>query len=155
MLLTADDPSMMHITGLVGYHGKHGCHLYCSLTGHQEEHRKHYFPALLKPENYSVEGCTHDDINIQVLPMPSSNRYHQNLLHLLVSPNETQYRARCLATGISKPSIFSGLVASATLGLPHSASSDIMHLAVLNILDLMISLWHGTIDCTKPDNKST
>src|SRR5216683_5094172 len=106
MLLTADDPSMMHITGLVGYHGKHGCHLYCGLTGHQEEHGKHYFLALLKLENYSVEGCTHDDINIQVLPMPSSNRYHQNLLHLLVSPNETQYRARCLATGISKPSIF-------------------------------------------------
>jgi hypothetical protein len=30
-----------------------------------------------------------------------------------------------------------------------------MHLAVLNISDLLISLWHTTVDCTKPDNKST
>jgi hypothetical protein len=29
-----------------------------------------------------------------------------------------------------------------------------MHLAALNLSDLMISLWHSTIDCTKPDNKS-
>ena len=51
--------------------------------------------------------------------------------------------------------IFSGLDASCTLGLPHSAGSDIMHLAVLNLTDLMISLWRGTIDCTTLDNKST
>jgi len=30
-----------------------------------------------------------------------------------------------------------------------------MHLATLNILDLMISLWRRTIDCTKPDDRST
>ena len=30
-----------------------------------------------------------------------------------------------------------------------------MHLAALNISDLMISLWQGTIDCTRPDDKST
>jgi hypothetical protein len=146
---------MMHITGFVGYHGKHGCHLYCGLAGCQEEHGNHYFPALLKPENYSVEGCTHDDINIKHLPNPSHERYHQNMCYLLASPSDSQYRARCLATGISKPSIFSGLVSSATLSLPRSASSDIMHLAMLNLLDLFISLWCGTINCTKPDDKST
>ena len=36
-LLTADGPGMMHITGLVGYHGKHGCRLYCGLAGRREE----------------------------------------------------------------------------------------------------------------------
>ena len=41
-----------------------------------------------------------------------------------------------------------------SLRLPYSAGSDIMHLAVLNILDLLISLWRMTLDCTKPDNKS-
>jgi len=41
------------------------------------------------------------------------------------------------------------------LGLPHSAGSDIIHLAALNLTDLMISLWCSTIDCTKPDDKST
>ena len=30
-----------------------------------------------------------------------------------------------------------------------------MHLTALNLTDLMISLWHGTIDCTNPDDKST
>jgi hypothetical protein len=29
-----------------------------------------------------------------------------------------------------------------------------MHLGALNLSDLMISLWRGTIDCTKPDDKS-
>jgi hypothetical protein len=32
-LLTANGPGMMHVTGLVGYHGKHGCRLYCRLAG--------------------------------------------------------------------------------------------------------------------------
>ena len=30
-----------------------------------------------------------------------------------------------------------------------------MHLAALNLIDLMISLWRSTIDCTMPDDKST
>ncbi|KAH9162708.1 hypothetical protein EDB89DRAFT_1860572 [Lactarius sanguifluus] len=30
-----------------------------------------------------------------------------------------------------------------------------MHLAALNISDLMINLWRGTIDCTAPDNRTT
>jgi hypothetical protein len=29
-----------------------------------------------------------------------------------------------------------------------------MHLGALNLNDLMISLWRGTIDCTRPDEKS-
>jgi hypothetical protein len=41
------------------------------------------------------------------------------------------------------------------LGLPYSAGLDIMHLAALNISDLLISLWRATIDCTKPDDKSS
>ena len=36
-LLAADSPSMMHVTGFVGYHGKHGCRLYCSLPGQCKE----------------------------------------------------------------------------------------------------------------------
>jgi hypothetical protein len=87
--------------------------------------------------------------------MPLRKRYLENLHYLLTSPTDSQYQTQRLATGISRPSIFSGLVSSSTLGLPSSASSDIMHLAMLNILDLLISLWCGTIDCTKPDNRST
>ena len=60
---------------------------------------------------------------------------------LVTSPSDAQYHARRLETGISKPSIFSGLDPSSTLGLPKSAGSDIMHLGALNLSDLMISLW--------------
>jgi len=154
-LITADGPGMMHITGMVGYHGKHGCHLYCGMQGCCEQHGKHYFPALLKPLDYNVEDCMHDDIDVRHLPIPSYEKYHKNLRIVTTSPNQRQYHARCLETGISKPSIFSGLDWSATLGLPHSAGSDIMHLAVLNLPNLMLSLWHGTIDCTRPDDRST
>jgi hypothetical protein len=154
-LLTADGPGMMHVTGFVGYHGKHGCRLYCGMAGRREAQGKQYFPVLLRPLNYEVEGCTHADIDIRRLPSPSREQYNANLRYLVTSPNEAQYRARRLATGISKPSIFSGLDHSSTLGLPYSAGSDIMHLAALNLSDLMISLWRGTIDCTRPDDKSS
>ena len=125
------------------------------MAGRREVHGKQYFPALLKPLNYEVEGCMHADIDIRYLPHPSRDQYHDNLRHLVASPNETQYCARRLATGISKPSIFSGLDRSSSLGLPYAAGSDIMHLGTLNLSDLMISLWQGTIDCTKPDDKSS
>ena len=51
--------------------------------------------------------------------------------------------------------MFSGIGSSSTLGLPRSAGSDIMHLGTLNISDLMIGLWRGTIDCTRPDDRAT
>ncbi|KAH9174055.1 hypothetical protein EDB89DRAFT_1849371, partial [Lactarius sanguifluus] len=154
-LLTADGPGMMHVTGLVGYHGKHGCRLYCGLPGRREPNGKHYFPALLKPNDYSIDGCAHADVDIWSLPRPSAEIYNVNLRIVVAAPNDTQYKTRRLATGISKPSIFSGVDPSSTLGLPRSAGSDIMHLAALNISDLMINLWHGTIDCTVPDNRTT
>lgn len=154
-LLTADGPGMMHVTGFVGYHGKHGCRLYCGLQGRREPTGKHYFPVLLKPKEYDVQGCAHGDIDIRYLPKPSREQYLANLQHLVASPNQAQYRARRLATGISKPSIFSGLDHSSTLGLPHSAGSDIMHLAALNIPDLLISLWRATMDCKGSDDKAT
>ena len=154
-LLTADGPGMMHVTGFVGYHGKHGCQLYCRLQGHCKPAGKHYFPALLKPTDYEVEGCAHEDIDIRELPKPSREQYLANLHYLVASPSQAQYRIRRLATGISKPSLFSGLDHSSTLGLPYSAGSDIIHLTALNISDLLISLWHVTLDCTKPDDKST
>jgi Transposase family tnp2 len=153
-LLTADGPGMMHVTGFVGYHGKHGCRLYCGLQGRREPAGKHYYPALLKPRDYDVEGCAHEDLDIRHLPKPSHEQYLANLQYLVASPSQAQYRSRRLATGISKPLIFSGLEHSSMLGLPYSAGSDIMHLAALNISDLLISLWHTTIDCTKPDNKA-
>jgi len=92
-LITADGPGMMHITGMVGYHGKHGCRLYCGMQGCREQHGKHYFPALLKPLDYDVEDCMHDDIDVRHLPIPSYEKYHKNLCIVTTSPNQRQYRA--------------------------------------------------------------
>lgn len=154
-LITADGPGMMHITGLVGYHGKHGCRLYYGMKGHHEEHGKHYFPVLLKPTDYAVCDCNHPDVDVRDLPKPSREQYLLNLHELITSTSDTNYHARRLKTGISKPSIFLCIDRSYMLGLPYSTGSDIMHLAALNISDLMISLWRGTIDCTRPDDRST
>jgi hypothetical protein len=90
-LITADSPSIMHITGMVGYHGKHGCYLYCGMQGCCEYHRKHYFLALLRPDNYKVTDCTYEDIDMSNLLTPSHEQYYKNLCFLITSPNDSQY----------------------------------------------------------------
>jgi len=64
----ADGPGMTYLNGLVGHHGKNGCHLFCSLPGRHKRGKPHYYPALLKPTNYSVKGSDHPDIDINKLP---------------------------------------------------------------------------------------
>jgi hypothetical protein len=152
---TADGPGMAYLNGLVGHHGKHGCRLYCSVTGRHKPGGSHYFPALLKPDNYAVQGCDHEDISFANLPSCSQKTYHSNLHYLMSSPNETQYKKRRLETGISKPTIFLGLKQDKMLGIPGCFGSDIMHLGSLNLPDLLINLWRGTLDCDKKDDVST
>ena len=152
---TADGPGMMHISGLVGYHGKYGCRLYCGLVGRHKANGSHYYPVLLKPNNFTVSGCSHDDISFTSLPTCSLSLFQQNLQYLVESPNDTQYKRRRLETGISKPSLFLGLQQHKTLPLPGCFGSDVMHLLALNISDLLISLWRGTFDCERTDNRSS
>jgi hypothetical protein len=154
-LNTADSPGMTHLNGLVGHHGKYGCRLYCPIPGRHKPGGSHYYPALLKPDNYTVEGCDHGDISFTNIPSCSQINYVANLRHLMASPNETQYKKRRLETGISKPSIFLGLQHDKMLGIPGCFGSDIMHLCSLNLPDLLINLWRGTFDCDKKDNRST
>ncbi|KAF8805539.1 hypothetical protein BYT27DRAFT_7224792 [Phlegmacium glaucopus] len=143
---TTDGPGMMYLNGLVGYHGKHGCCLYCSITGRRKPGGSHYYPALLKPHNYTIDGS---------LPACSPDLYVKNLHYLMASGNETQYKKHCLVTGISKPSIFLGLQPQKSFPVPTCFGSDIMHLAALNIPDLLINLWCGTFDCDKKDDCAT
>ncbi|KAF8813455.1 hypothetical protein BYT27DRAFT_7220393 [Phlegmacium glaucopus] len=154
-LATADGPGMAYLNGLVGHHGKYGCRLYCSVTGRHKPGGLQYYPALLKPNNYAVQGCDHDDISFANLPSCSQKDYFLNLHHLMSSLNETQYKKRRLKTGISKPTIFLGLQQDRILGIPGCFGSDIMHLGSLNLPDLLINLWRGTLDCDKKDDIST
>jgi hypothetical protein len=154
-LATADGPGMAYLNGLVGHHGKYGCRLYCSVTGRHKPGGSHYFPALLKPNDYAAQGCDHDDVSFANLPSCSQEKYYSNLRYLMSSPNETQFKKRRLETGISKPTIFLGLQQDRMLGIPGCFGSDIMHLGSLNLPDLLINLWRGTLDCDKNDNIST
>lgn len=156
-LNTADGPGMALLNGLVGHHGKYGCRLYCSVPGRHKPNTPHYYPALLKPDDYVMHGCDHGDLShfTSTSTSESSNWYLHNLQQLLKSPNETQYKKRRLETGISKPTIFLGIVSDHILGIPGCFGSDVMHLGSFNLADLLLSLWRGQLDSERTDPVST
>lgn len=145
-LNVADGPGMAFLNGLVGHHGKFGCRLYCPVPGRHKPNGSHYYPALLKPIDYVMPGCDHDDLSHYIPLSTSPTLYLSNLRFLLDSPNETQYKKRRLETGITKPTIFLGVEANCILGIPGCFGSDIMHLGSFNIPDLIVPLWRGTFD---------
>lgn len=153
-LNTADGPAMAYLNGLVGHHGKFGCRLYCPVPGRHKPNGSHYYPALLKPVDYVMPGCDHDDLPYTISMVSSSNLYLSNLDYLLKSPNETQYKKRRLETGITKPTIFLGVHPNRILGIPGCFGSDIMHLATFNLSDLLVPLWRGVFDHEKDDPPS-
>ncbi|KAG1809193.1 uncharacterized protein BJ212DRAFT_1579764 [Suillus subaureus] len=152
---TADGPGLAYLNGFVGHHGKNGCRLYCGLRGRHKMGCTHYYPVLLKPHDYNVAGCSHPDVNVNDIRGASAEMYWNNLIYVLQSSNETEYKQRRLETGISKPSIFLGFPAERTLGIPKCFGSDIMHLLLLNLPNLLLKLWRGTIECEPPDTKAS
>ncbi|KAG6882433.1 hypothetical protein C0993_010553, partial [Termitomyces sp. T159_Od127] len=147
---------MATMTGMVGHNGKHGCRLYCGLPGRRRHGDNHYYPLMQKPNNYTVPGCTHSDVTFAQLNQYSkdtSARYHTNISTLVHAQNRNQYNAIRLLTGLSKPSIFSGL--HYTLGIPNIFVLDLMHLSAINDPDLLLGLWRGSIKCYPPDSTDT
>ncbi|KAG2346340.1 hypothetical protein BDR05DRAFT_878266, partial [Suillus weaverae] len=142
---TADGPGLAYLNGFISHHGKNGCHLYCGLKGHHKEGGPHYYSALHKPRNASVPGCDHPNIDVHDVKKCSHKEYWKNLIYILLSPNETEHKWCRLETGISKPSIFLGFDPAHILEVPECFASDIMHLLLLNIPDLLIPLWCGTV----------
>lgn len=100
-------------------------------------------------------GCDHPDVDSAKLGSCSPETYVANLAHVLQSANDAEYKRRRLETGISKPSIFLGFPSHRIFVLPKCFSSDIMHLASLNLPDLLIPLWRGRFDCDVDDYVST
>jgi hypothetical protein len=148
-LASADGPAMAYINGLVGHQGKIGCRLYCPFKGRLKG--SHYYPVCLKPED--GEPGDHPDI----LPAEYADNtffdYDNQLKYVTESRNKTQYKARRLQTGVVKPGIFLGLQPNHTHTIPRCFGYDIMHLVSLNIPDLLVSLWRGTIDGEKDDRR--
>ncbi|KAK1216301.1 hypothetical protein PQX77_021077 [Marasmius sp. AFHP31] len=159
-LATADGPGMASLSGCVGHHGKVHCRFYCPLRGRRKQGASIYYPARFLPNQYTVSGCVHPDIQISNLlrnftPDKCISRYNQNLDIMRQSQHKTDYERNRLETGISKPSIFSGLDQSHSIPVPTCFPGDIMHLPCLNIPDLFFSLWRGTLDCDKSDSKDS
>src|ERR1700722_1568794 len=155
LLGTADGPGMTYLNGLVGYKSAFRCQFYCPFKGHREFRKTQYHPAHLKPNDYDVPGCNHPDIDVAHLQQASHAEYQTNLAFLLASPNLTQYKKRRRDTGIAYPSIFSGFSPTRMLEPPGCFAADLMHLASLNITELLLSLWRATLECHPDDSKRT
>jgi Transposase family tnp2 len=149
-----DSPGLIHLNGLVGHQGAYSCQFYCPLKGCWFAAARHYYPAHLKPDNYHAQGCNHADVDIKHLQQASPAEYLANLTFLLASATDSQYTNCCRDTGISHPSIFSGLHVARIFGLPCCFCADLMHLTSLNITNLLLSLWCEVIECYRTDNKS-
>ncbi|EGN91753.1 hypothetical protein SERLA73DRAFT_66897 [Serpula lacrymans var. lacrymans S7.3] len=151
----SDGPGLVYFNGFVGYHGKNGCKEMCGQRGHHKPGGTHYYLALFKPHNYNIKRCDHNDIDFHQVLSSSPILYQANLCYLIASPNATQYKKHRLEIGISKPIIFLGLSPLHHFGIPKTFGSDIMHLIVLNMPDLLINLWWKTIDCETTNSRYT
>ncbi|KAF9642967.1 hypothetical protein BDM02DRAFT_3104994 [Thelephora ganbajun] len=150
---TADAIGIADVSGSAGHHARLGCRLMCELTGRHKPGTGHYYPALLKPCDCDHRGSNHDDINVNTISGPDHKKYQANLQLLLSSANSDQHAQHRRETGISKPSIFQGL--SRVLPLPRCFPGDIMHQPVINLCDLLISLWRGQMKLYGSDKKDT
>ena len=153
---TADGPGATYLNGLTGHSGAFGCRIYCPVKGRRKG--SHYYPALLKPANYDIEGSNHADVNGSHLPSGNEKEYLGALRKVLQSNTNAIYEENRKETGISKPSIFSGFPRERTLGVPNCFGADLMHLVSLNLTELLLGLWRGNtnvIGCDPLDDKNT
>ncbi|KAG2349836.1 hypothetical protein BDR05DRAFT_972776 [Suillus weaverae] len=92
--------------------------------------------SLLKPLIQCIHGSDHPSIDITQIPLGGSDDYAQNLYRLMTAPNQEQ-----LDIWKTETVLF-------------CMTTDIMHLAS-NLSDLLLALWHGTIDCGTSDDEGT
>ncbi|KIL54606.1 hypothetical protein M378DRAFT_92229, partial [Amanita muscaria Koide BX008] len=98
---TADGPGSAAMSGMVGHSGRYGCRLYCDIQGRRRAGDGHYFPVLKMPLDYTVQGCTHEDVSrtkLEELRQNVPQRYKQNIQTLLTSRTQAEYQKRRLAT---------------------------------------------------------
>jgi len=151
LFVTADAVGIADVSGSAGHHARCGCRLMCELPGRHKPNTGHYYPALLKPSDYNHPGSNHPDIDINTISSPDDEKYQANLQHLLSSRNPDQHAQHRRETGISKPCIFQGL--DRILPLPKCFPGDLMHQPVINLCDLLISLWRGQMKVYGRDKK--
>ncbi|KAF7378357.1 hypothetical protein MSAN_00261800 [Mycena sanguinolenta] len=143
--VTADGPGMATLNGL---------------KGRNKVGSSHYYPARLKPNNYTIAECDHPDVHLGELlegfdSEDAATRYESNLRLVSAATTKRQYELLRLQTGICKPTIFSGLPPGHILGVPTCFGLDFMHAPALNLPDLLLCLFRGLIGCEKTDSKPT
>ncbi|KAJ3861580.1 hypothetical protein EV359DRAFT_74615 [Lentinula novae-zelandiae] len=87
----------------------------------------------------------HPDTDIQGLEPQTAVQYDEKIAKLRASKDKTEYKYNQKATGLSKPSILSGLHPGYSLPIPQCFGLDLMHLLLLNLEDLLLCLWRGTL----------
>lgn len=153
---TADAPGLTEIDGRVGHHGAQGCRKGCEMKGRHKPSSGHYFAAHLKPNNFTVDDCNHPDFDFHNFTFqPSPETYHTNIMKIINSTDQNDYEKNRKLTGISKPSILSGLHQSYMLQVPLCFTVDLMHLFCLNIGELLVPIWRGIFKCESTDDKSS
>ncbi|EDR01213.1 uncharacterized protein LACBIDRAFT_312311 [Laccaria bicolor S238N-H82] len=105
------------------------------------------WPGLPKAETLSCFHAFKSDLQHETV-----DEYRQKLHRLVNSQDQPAYERNRKATGLSKPSIVDGLLYS--IPMPLCYSVDLMHLAI-NIGELQIPLWQGTLKCEQSDDKLT
>jgi hypothetical protein len=153
-LSTADAVGMTETDGHVGHHGAHGCRLGCPMRGRHKPNTGHYYAVHLRPNNYTVRDCDHADIDIRNLHTLSPVNYQEDLSKVVASTDQRNYEKNRKETGISKPTILSGLVNNLMFPVPRCFPLDLMHLLFINLGELLIPLWRGTIKCEATDDSS-
>ncbi|RXW12320.1 hypothetical protein EST38_g13534, partial [Candolleomyces aberdarensis] len=153
---TSDGPGLVRWSGMVGHNGYIGCRGFCPLHGRRCNGGKHYYPVLQKPDDRVPPGSDHPDVSLPDLLATDREAEYKTKLALVVgSETMTQYKQRRRDNGIAKPSIFSGFSSSHRFPLPTVFPNDTMHLTGLNITSLMLSIFRGTIDCHRSNNRAT
>ena len=155
VFVTADAVGIAGVSGSAGHHARLGCRLMCDLPGRHKSGTGHYYPVLLKPDDCGPDdrGCNHDDIDVNNINEPDDKQYQANLQLLLSSTSSNEHARNRRETGISKPSIFQGL--GRILPLPKCFPGDLMHQPVINLCDLLISLWRGQMKAYGSDKKES
>ena len=151
-LATADGPGSVYFSGLVGHQGALSCRVFCGMKGRRKAGSSHYYPALLLPHDYTVNGCNHADIDPQSISTASQEDYEKKLLYLLQSTSQTNYEARRKDTGIALPSMLMGFQPGCCLPVSSAFVGDCMHVLTLNMGELFVPLWRGTFQCFPTDN---
>ena len=143
---TADTVALPDLSGTVGHHGNNGCRQGCGMPGRHIPTKPTYYPAALRPDNYTIAKCSHDDIDVRKLGLPDCSRYQQDLKTVFASRNEAQFNKSRRLTGISEPSICLGFQENAMVPVPRCFTLDLMHLISLNIPSHLVSIWRNSLE---------